>query len=200
MAANIEKTIVGLDILGRYNIDGTLLMLKETDAIANSIGLFLTSKPGEFINRPTLGSPLYSLIFKPLKEENGFAMQEKTKTILQNQYTGLITVLNVIITPDLVKRCWEVSVEFSSLRTNEKQNAVFRLKSFEKKSPRIDYTVIPFTGDNLVNFIITMKPELQGESLIFLKDIRKYVWGQFKFQYLTKNSPEFPTIENLIFG
>jgi hypothetical protein len=104
--------------LGEALTTADQFVLYKNDAIRNRILFWLGTFPGDYIRQPSKGGPLYSMLGKTLTESNA----QQLEATIRNQFTENFTDVsleNVIVTPNIQAKRWDVSIVVFDLITRE---------------------------------------------------------------------------------
>lgn len=114
---------MNIDFPLRFDGRGRTADTDEDDHIRDLIEQVLFTSPGERVNRPGFGCGLSRLVFAPNSDELAAATQFLVQGSLQQWLGDLIQVDDVIVVSDDAKLL--VTVQYTSLRTRQQQNAQF---------------------------------------------------------------------------
>ena len=192
---------VDLDVFGRENPDGTGLLHSGDDALSNALTAWLTTRRGDFVNRPDLGGPLDRLLFKNLGFADLDLLTFELKNQIRDNFEGVLQLLELSVIPDFENRLWRIEIAYrSSLTGNTNTLEVLTDASETLPQPSISLIDVDFEGENLLNFVLLKIPEQPEERLSFDPDTELWNWGIYKLTKFSTNSENFDQIFALING
>lgn len=112
-----------LDFPCRFDHRGRTAECSYEKHIRNLIEQVLFTSPGERVNRPTFGSGLLQLLFKPNSDELAATTQFLVQSALQQWLGNLIHLEGVLV--EHQDSTLTVTVRYTILRTQEQQTAQF---------------------------------------------------------------------------
>lgn len=115
----MRNEIFDYDIRGGIDEFGRIKRLKNQDALANAIIMWLTSSKGEIIRHPNRGGPLLRWLKRPMTEEIRVRIKESIEDDLENRFSPRLVVETVSVTGDYQKRLWTVHIKGYSPEINE---------------------------------------------------------------------------------
>lgn len=192
-------TLVDIDVYGSQNQDGTGKLLYGDDALSNAITFWLTSKKGEFINDPNRGGPLDNIIFKNLNENTG-RLESIIRTRINENFSSVINLRQVKVSPDYENRLWIIDIAYTSLLTQETKQLEVLAATDSAPQPRPSIVPVPYTGENLLNFILIKQVEQPQEKLLYNEDSDTWDWGVYRLSQFTQTDPQFSTVLQIING
>lgn len=101
--------LIDYDYKGGTNTSGNLQYIENGAALKNALLLWLTSFPGDIVNKPTLGGRITQFLNKPMTDESEFLLKETIKDGLKRDFPNL-QVLEVKVSRNYQKMEWEISV------------------------------------------------------------------------------------------
>lgn len=101
--------LIDYDYKGGTNTSGNLQYIENGAALKNALLLWLTSFPGDIVNKPTLGGRITQFLNKPMTDESEFLLKETIKDGLKRDFPNL-QVLEVKVSRNYQKMAWEISV------------------------------------------------------------------------------------------
>lgn len=109
-----------------YRIDRTGRTASPEDEAAHVRELIeqvLFTTPGERVNRPSLGTGVYQLLFSPASNETAAAVQQLVRSALQNWLARWIEITDVSVRAEA--GVVEIVISYILRRTRESQEARF---------------------------------------------------------------------------
>jgi hypothetical protein len=179
---------------GEQNVDGTAKTYMDDAALSNAISSYLMSRKGDYIQAPNEGGPLDAFLFKNL--DDGYI--EKLKFTIQStlhiNFSALIDLKGVLITPDYTNRLAEIKIIYVSKLSSENNSATIYINDTSKVS-NVTYIEIPYTEDNLLAFVQIKYVDMKKKKLLFSEKELAWVWGEsFKFINFTTTDSKFSEI------
>jgi len=114
MADNYTSKITDTSLFGGIS-NGSIKYLSSSDALRNSIMMWLCSFKGDYIGQPTRGGILTSIINKPMKSSMIPQIEASIRSGLSYDYTGIeLQILSLNVEANYEKRHWIISVEVYS--------------------------------------------------------------------------------------
>lgn len=111
MSDNIDTRITDTSLFGGFAF-GSLKYLSSTNALRNSIMMWLSSFKGDYIGQPSRGGILTSLLNKPMRTEMIPVIAQAIKDGISFDYQGPeLQILNIDVQADLEKREWIIYLE-----------------------------------------------------------------------------------------
>lgn len=193
-----ELEIVDIDVYGRTDNVGNLILHNQDYAISNCLVFWLTSKAGDYIYFPELGGPLERLKFKLMNLTTVTNLTTFLSNTINEYFGNVLTLQSVIVSPDNKKRILFVEVQYISKVTNDPNKVNFTIKKSDTPVTNNTRYPVPYVGDNLVNFVLTQIVNYQGQKLTFSDSENNWIWGPFIFTNLNDSMEEFTIIQDII--
>jgi phage baseplate assembly protein W len=105
-------------ILGGINSKGEVKSVFDQAAIENAILMWLTSKEGEYLNRPSYGGYLYLNLNKPMNDTRTRQIQIAITQGLANDFYPQLIIQSVQVIPNYEQRHYLISVSGFCSTTN----------------------------------------------------------------------------------
>ena len=104
-------TYIDLDHRGQVDEKGNLIVLKDQDALANAVKLWLCSFRGERLYKPTKGGYVISALLKPICDERIDEIKEAIMIGLREDFQPAIEVSKCTVIPDYDEGRYYITVE-----------------------------------------------------------------------------------------
>lgn len=196
----MAQVLMDIDIFGRENPDGTAKEYYEDEAIKMALITWLTSKKGDFLMEPTEGGIIHdTLLFKNMTASKVSQVSFAIKNAINNGFVPDIDIRKILIEPDYENRMWIIEIYF----TNPESGNHSEVQIFTKDlSQKLTYTYedVPFTEDNLYNFVRIKQVNIPDERLVFNPESGYWEWGKYRLINLTPSDSKFSDILSLING
>lgn len=188
--ATLTEFYHDIDIWGRESKPGTALEYKNQDAISNALTLFLTSKKGEYLKNPFEGGILDYSTFKSLSEGSLQKLAFKLKSSINNYFSSLINIQEILLTPDYENHLLQYDITFEDLETLT-INSVTLYTNTSYQYQRFEYSEIDYVEQNLLRFIMLQKTGDPSQKLLYNPDDGFWYFGSFKLVNLTQSDLYF---------
>lgn len=195
-----QTEIVDIDVYGRTDETGQLILHDQDYALSNALVFWLTSKAGDYIYHPELGGILDKYKFKVMRSTESLDITKDLTAAIETYFGTYISVQQVTVTPDNVNRTYGIQILYTSLLTQDPNQVNFTIRPPTTKNTFTQTYEIAYIGDNLINFVLTQLPNYGGQPVKFNNDTQQWTWGPFILINLTSTSPELSTIQALVTG
>lgn len=189
-----------LDIYGRTDAQGGILVHEQDKAIANALVAFLTSRGGDYIYQPSVGGVLDAIPFKLMTGERSKQLKSFFNSVITDKFGGVTRLESVNVVSNEVTKTYKIGIEYTSLLTNNKVLVNFNTKQKPADKVVTTFVDVPYTGDNLLNFVLLHLIELPGVPLKKDDSTGVWVWGSWRLINLQDTQPEFAEIFDLTRG
>ena len=192
--------LIDIDVYGRKKTASDGTQHSGDLALANGLILFLTSRRGDFYDDPSSGGALQELEFKPLTRDLT-AFIDRVQQSIEILFGGYLTVELFEIIPSYTTYSWEITIVFKSQITQETTKVEFDIGSKLNQAASFltkPLKSVPYTGDNLYNFVLLHLPEMKGQHLNFDVQRNKWIWDFLSFDNFSKSDPRFDDIVTVI--
>lgn len=102
-------------------------ILKDIDAVKQSVKNLVLTAQGERPFQPLLGSNIRSLLFEPVDDFTAFDIKEEVQTTLQN-FEPRVKILNIDVVSEPDNNRFRLSIEFQMVTNLETGTASFYLE------------------------------------------------------------------------
>jgi hypothetical protein len=106
-----SNLIYDTDLNGGVDSNGQINQLWGSDALSNSIIMWLISFKGDIIHDPNRGGYFTYWLFKPMLLKNVDAMKMSIRNGIDQDFTPKLTLNKLDIIPNFAKRYWNVYME-----------------------------------------------------------------------------------------
>jgi hypothetical protein len=171
-------------------------ILNEEEAIKQSLRIFLSSSPSDFIYGEENGGVIRSLLFRQLTESNTIYAKYRIKNAIINGFFPTIIPTNIDIKKDTIKKSWVITIAYNSPITNIEQKLDVFVKDLSDRNNQYKLIDIPYTGENLVNFSRLQRFKYPDDKLIFKEG--KYIFNKFVLINFNKFSSNFNQILEIL--
>lgn len=93
--------------------EANTIILKGSEAVKNSMKMYLMSQVGDYRRNVTKGGPMMKIIGKPLSPAYKTTIEDSIKKSLEVYNSVVVT--SVVATPDVESKTWVVRVSFSDV-------------------------------------------------------------------------------------
>ena len=113
-------------LFGEVDSNGKIKQVWGTDALTNSVLMWLGSQRGEIIRNPLKGGKLIPFITKPMNQINLKKLKNDLLSGLQNEFDPPLSNIELILEPNYEKRYWNIRISAwcptlkSNVNVNEK--------------------------------------------------------------------------------
>jgi len=91
-------------------LDGSLRIVTGSDALANSLRMWISSFRGEILRNPTKGGYVIQWLMKPMSEETRVRIAEAIEEGLFEDFDPKITLQKLTVTPNYENKYWEIEL------------------------------------------------------------------------------------------
>jgi phage baseplate assembly protein W len=116
---------MNIDFPFHFDALGNTASTDDADHIRDMIEQLLLTRPGERVNRPTFGSGLLHALFTPNSPQLAAALEQVTKSAVQDQLLDVIDVQTLTFTAE--DSTLRMELKYSLKRTGEPRNETFEL-------------------------------------------------------------------------
>ena len=102
-------------------------ILKDIDAVKQSVKNLVLTAQGERPFQPLLGSNIRSLLFEPVDDFTAFDIKEEVQTTLQN-FEPRVKILNIDVVSEPDNNRFRLSIDFQMITNLETGTASFYLE------------------------------------------------------------------------
>lgn len=88
-----------------------IIVLEGSEAVKNSLRLWLTSFKGETIRKPSAGGYVTKWLYKLLNESTASDIKTAIRVGLDRDFSPNLTVNSVKVTPDYKEQCWVIEIK-----------------------------------------------------------------------------------------
>lgn len=192
--------IADADIYAKETPAGDAIEHLGDSAISNSLVLYLTSKPGDFVNAPDKYGPLHALVFKHIEGNAKQKVEFRVRNDINDEYGGIIELQRLDISPhETNQRIKVINLSYRSLISRKIVNVEFLTRSAPQDPPQV-FQDVELIGENMLNFTLLNLDKMKGKLLIFDTELNIWVWGQYKLLNFTAADSKFTEILALING
>jgi len=111
-----SRTFSDFTSSAEFEPNGSLRIVTGTEALVNSLRMWIASFRGELIRRPARGGYIVQWLMKPMSEEVGIRIREAIQEGLFEDFEPRITITKVRVIPDYENQFWNIELEgYSSL-------------------------------------------------------------------------------------
>jgi phage baseplate assembly protein W len=174
--ANIQD----INLYGDEDSRGNPIEVYDEEALKTALTLWLTSNKGEFIKKPDLGGVIKLLLFKNLSESIIERVRFAIKNAITNYFEPKIILKAINIIPRYEQRYFEVEIKYVGVFNNQIETVSFFTRGQVDQS-EFRYIDVPETEETLRNFVLVIKPQMQGKRLYFSHNENCWIWGKYKF-------------------
>ena len=182
---------IDVDMYGAETSAGNPKTYTGIDAIKNAFRNYLLSDPGDYLYYPSIGGAL-SQISK--KNMTASILNELTSSIrrqIESDFTG-ITITSLQFIPDYEANVLEFAVSF--IIAGEEVDVSLYFDQKVTSQTKYEYTYIEYTGENLLNFCINKKPDMETTSLGLDASFNVFRWGEYIFSNFSPTDEYFVEI------
>lgn len=197
----LNPYIFDVDIYGKKNYVGETLTFKDANAVNNAIMAYLVTKKGNYLYRPTYGSPLDILEFKNLDLLQFSNYGQRIAQNIQNTFSRYIRDVIVNLVPSYETRTIEVTLQYVSLLENRVIDTVLikKVTGFKYENEK-SYIDVPLEKENLIRWMETEVMRQPKNALIYVPTVQSWVWNNYKLSKLgDANTTTWKTIQEIIF-
>lgn len=108
---------------GKHPVTDDLLVVKDFNAIKNSISNLLFTVKGERFFNPNIGSQIYDLLFEPMD----FITSESLKSEISytiRAFEPRVNLKNVLVNEDYDNNAYDIEIEYSVIGLPEKTDTI----------------------------------------------------------------------------
>jgi hypothetical protein len=103
-------TVFDYSIFGGINSKGEINQVWGSDALANSLLMWISSFKGDIIRNPLAGGIFTNLITKPMTQTNVINTQRNALKFLNNEFSPILQDIKITTEPNFEKHFWLVSI------------------------------------------------------------------------------------------
>ena len=128
MDTNIKY--IDTDIRGLIDNSGNLTTLTGTEAIKNSIIVWLTSFRNDILRAPGKGGYLTQHLYKPMSEYNRQLIRDSIVDGLYQDYFPTVRINSIQVSPDYEKKEWTIFLDIYVSEIKEEVTMSTTVKNF----------------------------------------------------------------------
>lgn len=121
---------IDTDIRGLIDHSGNLVTLTGTEAIKNSIIVWLTSFRNDILRSPGKGGYLTQHLYKPMSEYNRDLIRDSIMDGLYQDYFPSVRVNSIQVVPDYEKKEWTIYLDVYVSEIKEEVTMSTTVKNF----------------------------------------------------------------------
>ncbi len=125
----MNTNIYDTNYLGELDSNGNVKIVYNKEAISNAMILWLTTFPGEYLNRPDEGGILYYYLTQPMSEDNVQNMRNAIIEALNNDFEPAIELLGLTVKPFFDKNKYLIKMKVTSIDIDDEIYLEFPLNS-----------------------------------------------------------------------
>jgi hypothetical protein len=125
----VNTTIFDYDLFGGTDASGQVKQLWGTDALKNSILLWMSSMHADFVRDPMKGGTLVAFVTKPMTETNYQSMVRAISSALDEEFKPKLTNVTVNVSPNYEKRFWTITITAFCPDLKESVQVTSRIKN-----------------------------------------------------------------------
>lgn len=103
---------------GTLTANGVIYTVTGNKALAESIKLWLITPKGDLIRNPNRGCNVYEWLNTPLTDDYASQIRAQLYEGLMTDFTPPVSVISLVVEPDLTNRAWRIYGQFYSKTYN----------------------------------------------------------------------------------
>lgn len=171
-------------------------LLNQEEAVKQSLRIFLTSSPSDFIFREDNGGIIKSLLFKQLNDSNVINAKYRIKNAIINGFFPAIVPTNINVEKDTRRNAWVITIAYNSPISGTEQDLQILVKDFSDRDREYKMVEIPYTGQNLTNFARLQKFKFPNDRLLLKEG--KYIFNKYILINFNKFSSNFQEVSEIL--
>jgi phage baseplate assembly protein W len=108
---------------GKHPVTDDLLVVKDFNAIKNSITNLLLTVRGERFFNPNIGSKIYDLLFEPMDFITSESLKSEIKYTIR-AFEPRVNLKNVLVNEDYDNNAYDIEIEYSVIGLPEKTDTI----------------------------------------------------------------------------
>lgn len=187
-----------IDIYGREDNNGSVIVHYGDDALKNAITFWMTSRKGDFVNEPEEGGPIDALAFKKIGEQNIEQITFSLENDIEEKFGGVLELEDIEITTHPTDyTILVIDIYYKSLITGNNETIQILTRT-TPQDPPYELKEVTYTEENLYNWALLQINNLRGEKLIYNVELESWTWANFKLSNLTTADGYFSQLLTLI--
>lgn len=108
---------------GKHPVTDDLLVVKDFNAIKNSVMSLILTVPGERFFNPNIGSKVYSLLFEPMDFITSNSIKSEIEYTIR-AFEPRVSLKNVIVNEDYENNSYDIEIEYTVVGLPEKLDTI----------------------------------------------------------------------------
>jgi hypothetical protein len=183
---------IDIDASGRKNEDGSALEYFDSAAIGEALRNFIMSAKGDYLYQPTTGGITDSSLFKVMTPEATEMLSFKIRNAITNNFDPYVSLRTIDITSDAENRLLQIDIIYYTEKQEVKNTTIYVAADFDYEIKT--YIDIEYVGQNLYNFCVAKKTDMNVEILKLDTNDNIWKWGIYAFVNLTTEDEYFDEI------
>jgi phage baseplate assembly protein W len=108
---------------GKHPVTDDLLIVKDFNAIKNSVMSLILTVPGERFFNPNIGSKIYTLLFEPMDFITSSSIKSEIEYTIR-AFEPRVDLKNVLVNEDYDNNAYDIEIEYSVIGLPEKLDTI----------------------------------------------------------------------------
>lgn len=108
---------------GKHPITDDLLVVKDSNAIKNSVMNLIMTVPGERFFNPNIGSRIYDLLFEPMDFITSNGIKSEVEYTIK-AFEPRVSLKNVLVNEDYDNNAYDIEIEYTVVGLPEKLDTI----------------------------------------------------------------------------
>lgn len=108
---------------GKHPVTDDLLVVKDFNAIKNSVMSLILTVPGERFFNPNIGSKIYTLLFEPMDFITSSSIKSEIEYTIR-AFEPRVDLKNVLVNEDYDNNAYDIEIEYSVIGLPEKLDTI----------------------------------------------------------------------------